>query len=155
MKILGLDTSTTSTGYAVLDEKNLISYGTIKTPRKSDLLDKIIYIEEHVKQIIKAKEVEFIVIEDLAVTRSATTTKALAGLLYYLLIEFRKRDMLVVQVRPSEWRKVCKIKGKCRQELKENAIKHVKNVYNLNVNNDEADAICIAEYAKSLEVEEV
>lgn len=155
MKILGLDTSTTSTGYAVLDNDKLISFGTIKTPRKADLLDKIIYIEEHVKQIIKAKEVEFIVIEDLAVTRSASTTKALAGLLYHLLTEFRKRDMLVVQVRPSEWRKVCKIKGKCRNELKENAIKHVKNVYNLNVNNDEADAICIAEYAKSLEVEEV
>ena len=78
MKILGLDTSTTSTGYAVLDNDKLISFGTIKTPRKADLLDKIIYIEEHVKQIIKAKEVEFIVIEDLAVTRSASTTKSIS-----------------------------------------------------------------------------
>ena len=78
MKVLGLDTSTTSTGYAVLDGLKLISYGTIKTPKKADLLDKIIYIEEHIKQIIKAKEVEFIVVEDLAVTRSASTTKALA-----------------------------------------------------------------------------
>ena len=58
MKILGLDTSTTSTGYAVLDNEKLISYGTIKTPKKADLLDKIIYIEEHIKQIIKAKEAE-------------------------------------------------------------------------------------------------
>lgn len=134
MKILGLDTSTTSTGYAVLDENKLISYGTIKTPKKSDLLDKIIYIEENIKQIIKAKEVEFIVIEDLAVTRSASTTKALAGLLYHLLIEFRKKDMLVVQVRPSEWRKVCKIKGKCRQDFKNRTIQHVKDMYNLDVN---------------------
>jgi len=153
MKILGLDTSTTSTGYAVLDNNKLISYGTIKTPKKADLLDKIIYIEEHIKQIIKAKGVEFIVIEDLAVTRSASTTKALAGELYHLLVEFRKRDMLVVQVRPSEWRKVCKIKGKCRKELKENAIQHVKKIYDLDVNDDEADAICIAEFGNSLEVE--
>ena len=155
MKVLGLDTSTTSTGYAVLDGLKLISYGTIKTPKEGDLLDKIIYIEEHIKQIIKAKEVEFIVVEDLAVTRSASTTKALAGLLYHLLTEFRKRDMLVVQVRPSEWRKVCKIKGKCRKELKENAIKYVKNKYNIKVCDDEADAICIAEYGNSLEIEEV
>lgn len=153
MKILGLDTSTTSTGYAVLDNEKLISCGTIKTPKKADLLDKIIYIEEHVKQIIKAKEVDFIVIEDLAVTRSASTTKALAGLLYHLLTEFRKRELLVVQARPSEWRKVCGIKGKCRKELKENAIQHVKNVYNINVNDDEADSICIAEFGNSLEVE--
>lgn len=152
MKILGLDTSTTSTGYAVLDNNKLLSYGTIKTPKKADLLDKIIYIEEHIKQIIKAKEIEFIVIEDLAVTRSASTTKALAGLLYHLLTEFRKRDLLVVQARPSEWRKVCGIKGKCRKELKENAIQHVKNVYNIDVNDDEADAICIVEYGNSLDI---
>lgn len=155
MRILGLDTSTTSTGYAVLDNNKLISYGTIKTPTKADLLDKIIYIEEHIKQIIKAKEVEFIVIEDLAVTRSASTTKALSGLLYDLLVEFRKKELLVVQVRPSEWRSKCSIKGKGRQELKNNAINHVKTVYNIDVNDDEADAICIAEYGSKLEIEEV
>lgn len=153
MKILGLDTSTTNTGYAVLDNEKLISCGTIKTPKKADLLDKIIYIEEHIKQIIKAKEVDFIVIEDLAVTRSASTTKALAGLLYHLLTEFRKRELLVVQARPSTWRSVCGIKGKCRKELKENAIQHVKDVYNIDVNDDEADSICIAEFGNSLEVE--
>ena len=152
MRILGLDTSTTSTGYAVLDNKRLISYGTIKTPKKADLLDKIIYIEEHIKQIIKAKEIEFIVIEDLAVTRSASTTKVLAGLLYHLLVEFRKKELLVVQARPSEWRSVCGIKGKCRKEFKQNAIQHIKNEYKIDVNNDEADAICIAEYGNNLEV---
>ena len=154
MKILGLDTSSTSTGYAVLDNDKLISYGTIKTPKKADILDKIIYIEENIKQIIKAKEVEFIVIEDLAVTRSASTTKVLAGLLYHLLVEFRKRELLVIPVRPSQWRKVCGIKGKCRKELKENAIKYVEDVYNLKVNDDEADAICIANYGRNIEVEE-
>lgn len=155
MRILGLDTSTTSTGYAVLDNGKLISYGTIKTPTKADLLDRIIYIEEKIKQIIKAKEVEFIVIEDLAVTRSASTTKALAGLLYHLLIEFRKRELLVVQARPSQWRSVCNIKGKTRQELKSNAIKHVENIYKIKVNDDEADAICIGEYGSNLEIEEI
>ena len=154
MRILGLDTSTTSTGYAVLDNNQLINNGTIKTPKKSDLIDKIIFIEEHIKQIIKAKEIEFIVIEDLAMTRSATTTKALSGLLYDLLVEFRKKELLVVQARPSEWRSKCGIKGKGRQELKTNAINRVKTVYNIDVNDDEADAICIAEYGSKLKIEE-
>lgn len=154
MKILGLDTSTTSTGYAVLDNDKLVSYGCIKTPKNIDLLDKYIYIEKRVKDILKAKQIEVIIIEDLAVTRSASTTKALAGLLYHLLVEFRKRELLTVTVRPSQWRKVCNIKGKSRKELKENAITYVKNVYNISVNDDEADAICIAEYSKSLEIEE-
>lgn len=154
MRVLGLDTSTTSTGYAVLDNDKLISYGTIKTPKKVDLIDKIIYIEEHIKQIIKAKKVEFIVIEDLAMTRSAATTKALSGLLYDLLVEFRKREILVVTTRPSEWRKVCGIKGKKRDELKQSAIKFVKQRYKIDVNDDEADAIGIAKFGSELEVEE-
>lgn len=154
MRVLGLDTSTTSTGYAVLDNDKLISYGTIKTPKKVDLIDKIIYIEEHIKQIIKAKKIEFIVIEDLAMTRSAATTKALSGLLYDLLVEFRKREILVVTVRPSEWRKVCGIKGKKRDELKQNAIKFVKQRYKIDVNDDEADAIGIAKFGSELEIEE-
>lgn len=154
MRVLGLDTSTTSTGYAVLDNDKLISYGTIKTPKKSDLIDKIIYIEEHIKQIIKAKKIEFIVIEDLAMTRSAVTTKALSGLLYDLLVEFRKREILVVTARPSEWRKACGIKGKKRDELKQNAIKFVKQRYNIDVNDDEADAIGIAKFGSELEIEE-
>lgn len=154
MRVLGLDTSTTSTGYAVLDNDKLISYGTIKTPKKADLIDKIIYIEEHIKQIIKAKKIEFIVIEDLAMTRSAVTTKALSGLLYDLLVEFRKREILVVTARPSEWRKVCGIKGKKRDELKQNAIKFVKQRYKIDVNDDEADAIGIAKFGSELEIEE-
>ena len=87
--------------------------------------------------------------------RSATTTKALSGLLYDLLVEFRKKELLVVQARPSEWRSKCGIKGKCREELKNNAINHVKTVYNIDVNDDEADAICIAEYGSKLKIEEV
>lgn len=153
MRILGLDTSTASTGYAVLDDGKLICYGVIKPPKNYDLLDKIIYIEQEIKEILKKKEIEFIVIEELAVMRSANTVRALVGLLYHLLVEFQKKELLVVKCRPSEWRKQCNIKGKKREELKQSAIDYVKQKYKIDVNDDEADAICIAEYGLSLEVE--
>lgn len=153
MKVLGIDSSTTSTGYAVVDNDKLICYGSIKPNKKKDTISKIIEIEKELKDIIVKKEVEYIVIEDLAVTRNAGVTKMLAGLLYHLLIEFRKKEMLVITCRPSEWRSCCKIKGKERKELKENTINYVKNKYNIKVNDDEADSICIAEYGNSLGVE--
>ena len=153
MVVLGLDTSTTSTGFAVMENGKIISYGTIEPPKKLELLDRIIYIEEYVKQIIKAKEVDYVIIEQLAVMRSANTTRVLAGLLYHLLIEFRKRDLLTVLVRPNEWRAKCHIKGKTRPELKRNTINYVLDKYGVDVNEDEADAICIAEYGKYIEGE--
>lgn len=154
MRVLGLDTSTSSTGYAVLDNGKLICYGSIKPPAKISVFEKIILIEKEIKEIIKKKKVEYIIIEDLAVTRSANTTKVLAGLLYHLIIEFTKQELLTITVRPSQWRANSGIKGKKREELKQNAINHVREIYNLDVNDDEADSICIAEYSNKLNVEE-
>jgi Holliday junction resolvasome RuvABC endonuclease subunit len=153
MKILGLDTSTSSTGYAVVENNKILSYGTIVPNKKLDLLDRIIYIEKEIKEIIIKKQVEFIVIEDLAITRNAKTVKALSGLLYHLLAEFRKQEYLVIQARPSEWSTIYKFKGTKRKIQKQNAVNYIANNYKINVNEDEAEAILIALYGQTLEVE--
>lgn len=153
MRVLGLDTSTTSTGYAIIDNGKLIDYGCIKPPKDLDTIDRIIYIEKEVKEIIFKKEIEYVVIEELAIMRNGLTAKILAGLLYHLIIEFRKRELLTVLVRPSEARKG-RITGKNRQELKQNAIDYVKNKYKIkDVNDDIADSIILAEYGSELEIE--
>lgn len=154
MKVLGLDTSTTSTGYCVMEDNKILAYGVIKPKKSLDAIDRIIYIEKEIKSIIKAKSVEYVCIEDLVSFRNAYATKGLAGLLMHIQIELRKSDMLVITVRPSEWRKG-KVKGRTRQKLKSSAIEYIKNKYDLVVNDDEADAICIAEYGSELEIEEV
>lgn len=152
MRVLGLDTSTTSTGYAIIDNGKLIDYGCIKPPKDLDTIDRIIYIEKEVKEIIFKKEIEYVVIEELAIMRNGLTAKILAGLLYHLIIEFRKRELLTVLVRPSEARKG-RITGKNRQELKKNAITYVKAKYKKDVNDDEADSIILAEYGSELDIE--
>ena len=152
MRVLGLDTSTTSTGYAIIDNGKLIDYGCIKPDKKLNTIEKIIYIEKEIKEIIKKKEIEYVAIEELAMVRNGAVTKLLAGLLYHLVIEFTKKELLTVLVRPSEARKG-RITGKNRQELKQNAINYIKGKYNVKVNDDEADAIIIAEYGDSLEIE--
>ena len=154
MKILGLDTSTTSTGYCVMEDNKILAYGVIKPKKSLDVIDRIIYIEKEIKELIIAKEVEYVCIEELSSMRGASTTKVLATLQGHLEVELRKKEMLVTKCRPSEWRKG-KVKGRTRQELKSSAIEYIKNKYNLEVNDDEADAICIAEYASNLEIEEV
>ena len=45
------------------------------------------------------------------------------------------------------------IKGRVRSEYKENAILHIKEKYNKIVSDDEADAICIAEFGNTLDIE--
>ena len=152
MKVLGLDLSTTSTGYCIMEDNKILAYGVIKPKKSLDVIDRTIYIENEIKSIIKAKSVEYVCIEDLVSFRNAYATKGLAGLLMHIQIELRKKDMLVITVRPTEWRKGI-VKGKTRAEQKASGKEYVLEKYGLNVGDDEADAILVARYGDMLEKE--
>ena len=66
---------------------------------------------------------------------------------------FRRHEIGCVILKPTEWRKACGFKqGRVkREQLKQQAIDFVKDVYHLQVTDDEADAICIGSaYVASL-----
>lgn len=155
MIVLAIDPSTTSTGWCIFntDMDYYEDYGTIKLKAENPI-QRIISIYTQLKSLIGLWKPELVVIENLAVTRNANTTKILAGLQVQIEVLCVREHLLYTIVRPSEWRKVVGIKGKTRKEQKANAIQHVTRKYNIKVNEDEADAICIGEYAKSIKVEE-
>ena len=154
IKVLGIDSSTKSTGYAIIEDDVIIKSGVIKPDAKMETIDRIIFTEREIMKIFNKYKPEIVCIEEVATVRNAVVMRALVALVYHLYIEFRKQDELVVLVRPSAWRSECSIKGKGRDELKKNTMEYVKKVYNKNVGEDEADALCIARYGLSLEVEE-
>lgn len=154
MKVMGLDTSTTATGYAILEDDKIIESGVIKPPKKLDSIQRIICIDDEIQKIYKKHKPEFVVIEEMVSFRNANAMRVLIGLIYHLVIEFTKKDILVVLARPSSWRKAANVKGRTREEYKKSAIEHIKNKYNKIVSDDEADSIGLAEYGLSLEIEE-
>ena len=97
MRILSIDSSTTSTGWCIYENKP-IKYGCICPNKTLEYIDRVIYILK-------------------------------------------------------EWRKYCNIKGKKREELKQNAVNYIKNKYKIEVNDDTAESICIAEYGNSIKLE--
>ena len=56
---------------------------------------------------------------------------------------FFKIDIGFVIVKPSEWKGICKIKGRKREEQKLNTIAFVLDEFGLNVSEDIADSIGI------------
>jgi Holliday junction resolvasome RuvABC endonuclease subunit len=153
MKIMGLDTSTTATGYAILDGNKIVKSGVIKPNKTLSSIERIIYIEKEINSLYDKYKPDFICIEEMVSFRNANAMRVLIGLIYHLVIEYTKKEALVVLVRPSEWRKKAGIKGRVRSEYKENAILYIKEKYNKIVSDDEADSICIAEFGNTLKVE--
>lgn len=158
MIIMGIDSSTTSTGWGIIDtnydgELRLCGYGAIKPPKKLESIDKIIYIVNELKRIIDEYKPEFVVIEELNVTRNMKTVRILTGLITSIEIMLRKKQALYTKLTPSQWRSKIGIVCKYRTELKQESINYVFDKYEEEVSDDEADAICIAEAGSKLEVE--
>ena len=155
MVVLSIDPSTTSTGWCIYDtdQEEFLEYGCIK-PTSRDVIVRIIAIDNRIREIIRLWKPEIVLVEELSVTRNGSSTKVLAGLQVVIQMACERARIICVPVRPTQWRKVVGIKGKNRKEQKAEAIQYIKRRYREIVNEDEADAICIGEYAKTLRVEE-
>lgn len=150
MRILAIDASTKSTGWAVFEDKNLKEYGCI-TASSTDLVKRIYKMTEQLKEIITNNNITLIVMEEVRPEQGLQNIKTHKALMYLqAAIIFLQHDNFpnieIKYVYPNEWRKVCGIKtgsGVRRESLKPKDIAFVKNKYNIDVNDDIADAIGI------------
>lgn len=159
MVIMGIDSSTTSTGWAVIETKfegklRLIECGTIIPPKNLSMIKRIVHISRALKLIITRYRPEFVTLEEMNVTRNMKTMRALVGLITEIEVVLINRNALYVKFTPSEWRKKVGIRCKNeREELKRASVEYVWEHFREKVGDDEADAVCIAEAGSKMEVE--
>ena len=148
MKILALDLSTKSAGWAFFDDKKLIDYGCIVTTN-SNVLTRISTIVEQLEIVHNKYLPQEIIVEEVLpddVGHNSAVYKALMYLQGAVAVCFNKYGKKLEFFTASEWRKKCGIRtgrGIKRDTLKAADIKFVKDNYNLEVNDDIADAVCI------------
>lgn len=143
MKILSLDLSSTSSGYAVLEDGKIIDYGTIKS-NDHDYVIRGHYMAESVKALFsKHSSFDIVVIEELKVLKNQKVL-AMLGIIQGMVI----RECFNSQVEfipPTVWRKPYGLNGK-REEAKKKAIQYCKDK-GVDVNtDDEAEAILLGKY---------
>ena len=169
MKILAIDGSTKSTGWAIFCDEKLIDYGCI-TASSTDKIKRIKIMGTEIIKILKDNpDIEHIVMEEVLPKKgdddspkNKNTTRALMWLqaaVAFIVHEFNSKIEFTYYY-PSEWRKKCGIKqgaGIKRETLKDRDMEFVNKHYSLNVNDDISDAICIghAFFIKDEEKEEL
>lgn len=160
MKILSLDLSTKSSGWAIFEDGMLRDYGCI-TSSSQDLLKRINIMVDGFKEIIeKNNDINKVIAEEVRPENGLQNLKThralmwLQGVIAFTLYNYNKKIELEL-IYPSSWRAAIGIKtgrGIKRTSLKEKDIQFVKENYNLDVNDDIADAICIG-YSCSHDIE--
>lgn len=159
-RILALDQATKITGWSLWDDETLVQYGLFRTKAKTSV-DRLSEIHQWLNQLVGIYKPDLVLLEDIQyqekvegktvfngnAVNGVTVYKTLAELLGVLQVSLREQGVDFEVVSSSVWRKEIGIKGKMRSEKKQSAQKQVKEWFNIDVSEDEADAICIGQYA--------
>lgn len=154
MKILALDLSTKSTGWAIFEDDKLIDYGCI-TASSTDPINRIQKIIKELDNILSNnKDISKVYAEEV---RPEGTGYGVGNLHTHRLLMYTQAAVAFLLhekyaavalefVYPSSWRSKCGIKngrGVRRETAKAADIQFVKETFGLDVNDDIADAIGI------------
>lgn len=147
MKILTIDGSTHSTGWSIGQNSNLQQHGCI-TASSKDVIKRIIKMRDGISEIIKNNKIDKIIMQEVRPDFGTHTTKVLLWLQAVIIIAAYEINPKIKYefINASQWRAALKIKqgrGVKRNQVKISDIEYVKNKYNITVNDDQADAICI------------
>ena len=144
-KVLALDTSSNKTGWALFINGKYAESGVIDLSKNKNVEDRIKKMCMSITALIFDKSPDNVVIEQLSSTRNADTTRKLSriiGAVYFYCIS---KNINYSEISCKSWRNAVGIKNVKGKRVKEESVKRVLLKYNLNINDDEADAINICE----------
>lgn len=148
MITLSIDGSTKSTGIAIFEQGKLKYYECIKAI-ESNTFKRIKKMVKRIRQICQQYHPTDVIMEEILpqdVKRNQNTYKPLIYLQAAVVLELDELGLKVNLFTASHWRSICGIhtgRGIKREELKSASIKLVKMIYNIQVNDDISDAVCM------------
>ena len=143
LKLIAFDQSTTATGWCVMElgTADIIESGVILPKKNDETIDRITYTIKRCLNLVRTNEVAFVFIEGVQNQRNPRVFEVLAKLAGSLEVMLYESGYLVNVVKASEWRKRVGIKGRKSADVKKEAIEMVKELYGLDVSEDECEAI--------------
>lgn len=126
----------------------MIGYGLLNSNvKENNPLERMRIMGNLIRDKLRKLCPDVVVIEGVQFQNNYRTYSQLSqmqGVIFNILFEQNIEFRLI---EPTAWKSYSKIKGKKRVEQKENTILMVRNKFNINVSEDEADAIGIGVWA--------
>ena len=145
-----MDTSTSSTGYAVYISGKLHRYDLIDFKRIKNTDERIKEMILKIYEIIETEKPQIIVAEMTVVTRNAQSQRNLTMILGAIQGKCLENNIFFSLLRPTEWRKLVNNEKeklpRRREELKQWSKQKVSDILGINdINDDISDAILIGQ----------
>lgn len=146
MRVVAFDQATAVSGYSVIEDGAYKKSGTVTVKPNTPMDERFAIMTRGICQIIADEDADCVAIEDVQQQVNKQTFKHLARLQGAIIGYCCVHDIPCLIYPATTWRKKLGFsqgKGIRREGLKVQAIQYVKDNVHRNVNNDEADAICI------------
>lgn len=150
-RTIGIDQATHISGYSVYDGKELIKFGTF-TVNETNEIERDNIIKMWLCSIINNWQPDVIGLEGIQLQQNAargigvTTFETLARLQGILMEACYEQKVPFVICPTNTWRAHCKVKGQTREAKKNSMRQLAREWHDVNVSEDEADAIGIGKY---------
>lgn len=149
--LISLDTSSSKTGWAFFingkyNQSGLIDL-TTKENKKLSSDDRIGKMCLTIFELINKYSPDTIVIEKLTVSRNMVTVRVLAKIIGTVYAYALQNKTNYIELESSQWRSALHMQkhGRKRDEYKKLSIEYAQNIAHKEINDDEADAICIGQ----------
>jgi Holliday junction resolvasome RuvABC endonuclease subunit len=112
MKILGLDISSSSTGWSLIDNDKLSDYGLIKPDSSMSVFQRLYLFGNEMKRIIERCQPDMIAAEEAIFARGMSTMRTLSrfsGVAIFQAYSYQKKDVKTYV--PPEWKKMIGLSG--------------------------------------------
>lgn len=154
MVVAGLDCSTMKSGITIMINGELQFYTLIDLHKEKDVIKRIRTMMLELCKILDNYKIDEIHMEKAIMKGgNVDTTQKLSYLSGAIMLYCAQRDIEFVNPLPSQWRKKIGLQQSSkikRDVLKAEAIKAVKDLYNIDVNDDVAESCLLARSAFDL-----
>ena len=117
--IIGIDQSFTNNAFCIFNNLGeLVDFDVIKSKKVTDdtsYEERILEITEALFEKLERHNIRHISLEGLSMAKNSITARHLAGLFYYLCIEFKKRGISYSVIPPTTVKKFA-VKGNAKKE---------------------------------------
>lgn len=152
-KLITIDGSTQKTGIAYFCNGKYVEHVLLDFSKNKNMEKRFGSMSREIWSKLNDYRPNIIYIEETYMANNPQTSKILTRLQGVVYAWCLNNDCEFNTIRPTSWRKQLNFhqgKGVKREELKKQSIEYVLHKYGLNVTDDEADAICIADAVLNL-----
>lgn len=154
--ILGVDPGIADCGYGVISDDHgkltCLTYGSIKTSPKDDLITRlnILYIE--LDKIIKKYQPDIVAAEELFFSKNVKTALTVGHARGVILLTFKQNNLNFFEFKPSQVKQAVTCYGAAKKDQVQQMVQRLLKLKELPKPDDAADALAVAMCALNCKV---